>query len=106
MSFIQRRGSGHPRQTSRREDLHILRNTRIQPTASSDAIHSLVAPSQEPHRRRLAGRYFGSRCPLLVLTLSPPLTPPFGVVLRTRKLHCSVMKTAQFQRRIQIQSHQ
>ncbi|GFX94801.1 uncharacterized protein TNCV_2378741 [Trichonephila clavipes] len=37
-------GSGHPRQTSRREDLHIARNVRVQPTASSAAIQALVAP--------------------------------------------------------------
>ncbi|GFU24145.1 transposable element Tcb2 transposase [Trichonephila clavipes] len=32
MSFTRRPGSGCPRQTSRREDLHIVRNARLQPT--------------------------------------------------------------------------
>ncbi|GFX31676.1 transposable element Tcb2 transposase [Trichonephila clavipes] len=35
MSFTRRPGSGRPRQTSRREDRHILRNARVQPTTSS-----------------------------------------------------------------------
>ncbi|GFW96898.1 hypothetical protein TNCV_2160331 [Trichonephila clavipes] len=34
-----------PRQTSRREDRHIVRNARAQPTASSAAIQAQVAPS-------------------------------------------------------------
>ncbi|GFX48406.1 uncharacterized protein TNCV_4614021 [Trichonephila clavipes] len=38
MSFTRRPGSGRPRQTSRREDRHILRNARVQPTASPAAI--------------------------------------------------------------------
>ncbi|GFW43150.1 transposable element Tcb1 transposase [Trichonephila clavipes] len=40
MSFAQRPGSGHPRQNSRREDRHIVRNARVQPTASSAAIQA------------------------------------------------------------------
>ncbi|GFV38700.1 HTH_Tnp_Tc3_2 domain-containing protein [Trichonephila clavipes] len=39
-----RAGSGRPRQTSRREDRHIVRNTRVQPTASSAAIQTQVVP--------------------------------------------------------------
>ncbi|GFW38715.1 transposable element Tcb2 transposase [Trichonephila clavipes] len=35
MSFTQRPGLGRPRQTSRLEDRHIIRNARVQPTASS-----------------------------------------------------------------------
>ncbi|GFW41426.1 hypothetical protein TNCV_465171 [Trichonephila clavipes] len=38
-------GAGHPRQTSHREDRHIVRNARIQPTASTAAIQAHVAPS-------------------------------------------------------------
>ncbi|GFV07500.1 transposable element Tcb2 transposase [Trichonephila clavipes] len=45
MSFTQRPGSGRPRQTSRRGDRHIVRNARVQPTASSAAIQAKVALS-------------------------------------------------------------
>ncbi|GFU14942.1 transposable element Tcb2 transposase [Trichonephila clavipes] len=45
MSFTRRPGSGRPRQTSRREDRHIVRNARVQTTASSAAIQAQVAPS-------------------------------------------------------------
>ncbi|GFT53482.1 transposable element Tcb2 transposase [Trichonephila clavipes] len=44
-SFTRRPSSGRPRQTSRREDNHIVRNARVQPTASSAAIQAQVAPS-------------------------------------------------------------
>ncbi|GFU66748.1 transposable element Tcb2 transposase [Trichonephila clavipes] len=40
MSFTRRQGSGRPRQTSRREDHHIVRNARVQPTASWAAIQA------------------------------------------------------------------
>ncbi|GFV45400.1 hypothetical protein TNCV_5055941 [Trichonephila clavipes] len=40
MSFTRRPGSGLPRQTSRREDRHIVRNARLQPTASSAAFQA------------------------------------------------------------------
>ncbi|GFX80764.1 transposable element Tcb2 transposase [Trichonephila clavipes] len=40
MSFTRRLGSGRPRQTSHREDRHIVRNARVQPTASSAAIQA------------------------------------------------------------------
>ncbi|GFW69671.1 transposable element Tcb2 transposase [Trichonephila clavipes] len=46
--------SGRPRQTSHREDHHIVRNARVQPTASSAAIQAQ-----------------GSRHPLRVLHLTP-----------------------------------
>ncbi|GFV28576.1 transposable element Tcb2 transposase [Trichonephila clavipes] len=39
-SFTRRPGSGRPRQTSRREDHHIVRNARVQLTASSAAIQA------------------------------------------------------------------
>ncbi|GFV70202.1 HTH_Tnp_Tc3_2 domain-containing protein [Trichonephila clavipes] len=85
MSLIRRPGSRRPRQTSCREDHHIIRNTRIQPTALSTTIqaqvaHLIGAPvSSRTIRRRLAEEYLGSRSPLRVLTL----TPPFVVDPRT-----------------------
>ncbi|GFW17600.1 uncharacterized protein TNCV_2651581 [Trichonephila clavipes] len=45
MSFTRRPGSGRRRQTSRREDHHIVRNSRVQPTASSATIQAQLAPS-------------------------------------------------------------
>ncbi|GFW44718.1 transposable element Tcb2 transposase [Trichonephila clavipes] len=45
MSFTRRQGPGRPRQTSRLEDRHIVRNERVQPTASSAAIQAQVEPS-------------------------------------------------------------
>ncbi|GFU66039.1 transposable element Tcb2 transposase [Trichonephila clavipes] len=77
MSFTRIRGSGHPRQTSRREDRHIVRNARVQPTASSAAIQAQVASSlgspvsSRIIRRHLAEGHFGSWCPLCVLSLTP-----------------------------------
>ncbi|GFV44570.1 transposable element Tcb2 transposase [Trichonephila clavipes] len=38
MSFTRRPGPGSPRRTSRREDHHVVRNARVQPTASSAAV--------------------------------------------------------------------
>ncbi|GFU55933.1 HTH_Tnp_Tc3_2 domain-containing protein [Trichonephila clavipes] len=86
----RRPGSGHPRQTSRREDHHIVRNAHVLPTASSAAIQAQVVPSlgvpvsSRTMRKRLAEGHFRSRRPLRVL----PLTPPFGVVPCTKKLNC------------------
>ncbi|PRD24185.1 UNVERIFIED_CONTAM: hypothetical protein NCL1_44483 [Trichonephila clavipes] len=40
MSFTRRPGSGRPRQTIRREDHHIVRNARVQPTALSATIEA------------------------------------------------------------------
>ncbi|GFU46808.1 transposable element Tcb2 transposase [Trichonephila clavipes] len=77
MSFTGRPGSGRPRQTSCRLDQHIIRNVRVQPIASSTAIHAHVTPSLGAHvfsrtiRRRLAEGYLGSRRPLRVLPLTP-----------------------------------
>ncbi|GFU25146.1 transposable element Tcb2 transposase [Trichonephila clavipes] len=77
ISFTRRPGSGCPRQTIRREDRHIVRNTHVQPTASSAAIEAQVAPSLgapvsfRTIRRRLSARHLGSRCPLRVLPLTP-----------------------------------
>ncbi|GFS81253.1 transposable element Tcb2 transposase [Trichonephila clavipes] len=66
MSFTRRSGSGRPRQTSRREDHHIVRNARVQPSASSAAIQAQVAPSlgapvsSQTIRRRLAKGHLGN----------------------------------------------
>ncbi|GFT94681.1 transposable element Tcb2 transposase [Trichonephila clavipes] len=45
MTFKRRPDSGRLRQTSHREDHHIVRYARILPTASSVAIQAQVAPS-------------------------------------------------------------
>ncbi|PRD29792.1 UNVERIFIED_CONTAM: hypothetical protein NCL1_28342 [Trichonephila clavipes] len=78
MLFTQRSCLGHPRKTSRREDRHILRNARVQPTASSATIPAQVTPSlgapvsSRTIRRRLAeGHLASSWCPLRVLHLTP-----------------------------------
>ncbi|GFW08993.1 transposable element Tcb2 transposase [Trichonephila clavipes] len=77
MSFTWRPGSGRPRQTSRREVRHIVRNARVQPTALSAAIQTQVASSLGPPvssrtiRRRLIEGHSGSWCPLRVLLLTP-----------------------------------
>ncbi|GFW90451.1 HTH_Tnp_Tc3_2 domain-containing protein [Trichonephila clavipes] len=42
MSFTRRPCSGHPQQTSRRADSHIVSNVRLQLTASSSAIQAQV----------------------------------------------------------------
>ncbi|GFV96359.1 transposable element Tcb2 transposase [Trichonephila clavipes] len=63
--------------TSHREDLPIIRNAPVQPTASSSAIQTQVAPSlgapvsSRTIRRRLAEGYLGTRCPLHELPLTP-----------------------------------
>ncbi|GFX19479.1 transposable element Tcb2 transposase [Trichonephila clavipes] len=77
MSFTRRPGSGHPRRTSHPEDRHIVRNARVQPTASLAAIQAQAAPSlrvpvsSRTIRRRLAEGHLELRRPLRVLPLSP-----------------------------------
>ncbi|GFU61384.1 transposable element Tcb2 transposase [Trichonephila clavipes] len=77
MSFTRRPGSARLRQTIPREDRHIVRNARVQPTASSAAIQAQVEPSlgapvsSQTIRRRLAEGHLGSRCPLRVMPLTP-----------------------------------
>ncbi|GFV29359.1 HTH_Tnp_Tc3_2 domain-containing protein [Trichonephila clavipes] len=94
MSFTRTPGPGHPRQTSRQEDLHIGRNVRVQPTSSSAIIQAHVAPSLEAPvssrtiRRHLDEGDLGSLHPLRVI----PLTLPLGVVPRARKLDSSGME--------------
>ncbi|GFS90504.1 HTH_Tnp_Tc3_2 domain-containing protein [Trichonephila clavipes] len=76
MSFTRRPGSGCPRQTSRREDHHNVRNARVQPTASSVTLQAQVAPSLEAPvssrtiQRRLSEGHLGSRRPLRELLLT------------------------------------
>ncbi|GFX77712.1 transposable element Tcb2 transposase [Trichonephila clavipes] len=77
MSFTRKPGPGLPRQTSHREDGHIVRNARVQPTASFAAIQAQVAlslgvsVSSRKIRRRLAEGHLGSRSPLRLLPLRP-----------------------------------
>ncbi|PRD25954.1 UNVERIFIED_CONTAM: Transposable element Tcb2 transposase [Trichonephila clavipes] len=76
MSFTRRPGSGRPRQTSRREDRNIVRNTRVQPTASSAPIQAQIAcslgvtESSRTIRRRLAEGHLGWRRSLRALDKS------------------------------------
>ncbi|GFT30073.1 transposable element Tcb2 transposase [Trichonephila clavipes] len=76
MSFTRKLGSGCPRQISHREERHSVRNSHVQPTASSAANQAQVAPSSGAPvssgtiRRGLAERHLESRCPLLVLQLT------------------------------------
>ncbi|GFW59136.1 transposable element Tcb2 transposase [Trichonephila clavipes] len=77
MSSTRRSGSGSPRKTSRREDRHIVRNARVQPTALSAAVQGQVAPSLRAPvssriiQRHLAERHLGPWHPLRVLPLTP-----------------------------------
>ncbi|GFV15491.1 transposable element Tcb2 transposase [Trichonephila clavipes] len=77
MSFTRRSGSVRPRQTSCREDPHIVRNARVQPTSSSAAIQAHVAPSlgvpvsSQTIRRSLHEGHLESQGTLRVLSLTP-----------------------------------
>ncbi|GFV44181.1 transposable element Tcb2 transposase [Trichonephila clavipes] len=77
MSFTQRPGSGCPRQTSRREDHHLVRNSRVQPSASSAKIQDQVAPSlgipvsSRIIRRCQAEGHLETQCLLRVMPLTP-----------------------------------
>ncbi|GFX94991.1 transposable element Tcb2 transposase [Trichonephila clavipes] len=77
VSFTQRPGSVRPRKTSHREDHYIVRNPRVQPTASSAALQAQITSSlgvpesSRTIRRRLAERHLGSWRPLRVLPLTP-----------------------------------
>ncbi|GFX67116.1 HTH_Tnp_Tc3_2 domain-containing protein [Trichonephila clavipes] len=77
MYFTERPGTGRSRQTSRREDRHIVKNARVQQTTSSVAVQAQEAPSlgttvsSRTIRRRLAEGHLGSRRPLRVLPLTP-----------------------------------
>ncbi|GFV23675.1 HTH_Tnp_Tc3_2 domain-containing protein [Trichonephila clavipes] len=78
MSFTQRPGSGCPRQTSHREDHHVVKKACVQTTVSLAAIQAQVAPSlvapvssRTTRRRLLAKGHLGLRRPLRVLRLTP-----------------------------------
>ncbi|GFX03765.1 transposable element Tcb2 transposase [Trichonephila clavipes] len=77
MSFTRRPGSGRPRQTSRRKDRHIVRNARVQPSASSATIQAQVASSlgtpvsSRTIRMRLVDGHLGSWHPLDPLGVLP-----------------------------------
>ncbi|GFT96642.1 transposable element Tcb1 transposase [Trichonephila clavipes] len=89
MSFTQRPGSGCPQQTSR-EDRHIIRNVRIQPTSSSTAIQAQVAPSLDVPvssrtiRRPQAEGHLRLRCSLRVL---PSRRPPINTSVWSGAVH-------------------
>ncbi|GFX54893.1 transposable element Tcb2 transposase [Trichonephila clavipes] len=76
MSFTRRKGSGCPQKYSHREDSHIVRNARVQPTALCAAIQAQVAPSlgapmsSRTIRRGLAEVHSGLRLPLRALCLT------------------------------------
>ncbi|GFW00906.1 transposable element Tcb2 transposase [Trichonephila clavipes] len=95
MSFTGRPGAGSPRQISRQGDRHIVRNARVQPTASSAAIqvqvaHSLGTPvSFRTIRRCLAKGHLGSRANYTAVLDDHPSTHAFQVEPHTRKLDCS-----------------
>ncbi|GFW73812.1 transposable element Tcb2 transposase [Trichonephila clavipes] len=82
----------------RREDHHIVRNARMQPTASWTAIQTVVAPSlgspmsSRTIRRRLAEERLESRRPLRVLPLTPTHRRLSLEWCRVRKLDCSGME--------------
>ncbi|GFW09749.1 transposable element Tcb2 transposase [Trichonephila clavipes] len=77
MSFTRRPDSGCPRQIRLRKDRQIIRNARVQPTASSAAIQAQVAPSlgapvsSRTIRRRMTEGHLGSRRALRMLPLTP-----------------------------------
>ncbi|GFV45204.1 transposable element Tcb2 transposase [Trichonephila clavipes] len=76
MSFTPRQGSGCLLQTSRREARHIVRNARLQPTASPATIQAQAAPSlripvsSRTIRKHLAKGHLESWHPLRVLPLT------------------------------------
>ncbi|GFU70884.1 uncharacterized protein TNCV_2206011 [Trichonephila clavipes] len=95
MSFTRISGSGRPRQTSRRENRHIVRNARVQPTASSGPGRTVSSgPYVFSNHTKASGRMsFGIVVPITCVALDAhPSTPPFGVVPCTRKLDCSGME--------------
>ncbi|GFX07694.1 HTH_Tnp_Tc3_2 domain-containing protein [Trichonephila clavipes] len=69
--FTRRPSSGCSRPTSRREDRHIVRNARVQPTASLAAIQAQGHVSSQTLRRHLAEGHLGFRRQLRALLLTP-----------------------------------
>ncbi|GFW70925.1 transposable element Tcb2 transposase [Trichonephila clavipes] len=74
--ILEDKSRKRPRQTSRREQHNIVRNSGVQPTASSAAIQTQVEPSLvtpvsfRTLLKRLAG-HLGPRRSLLLLPLTP-----------------------------------
>ncbi|GFU98856.1 HTH_Tnp_Tc3_2 domain-containing protein [Trichonephila clavipes] len=95
-----------PRQTSRREDRHIIRQACVEPTASLAAVQTPAAPSLQvlvPSRsfaRRMAAGHLVSRCPLRVLPMTPTPVPPFGVLSCTTGLDCNGMEQGRLPQRL------
>ncbi|GFV93967.1 transposable element Tcb2 transposase [Trichonephila clavipes] len=82
MSFTRKPCPGRSRQISHGENRHIVRNARVQPTASH----------WPPFRHRIA-------TPIMCAALDSHLSmPPFGVVPRTRKLDCSGIEPGRLMR--------
>ncbi|GFW69589.1 transposable element Tcb2 transposase [Trichonephila clavipes] len=102
MSFTRRLGLGRSRQTSRREDRHIVRNASVQPTASSAAIQAQVAPSlgapvsSRTIRRRPVEGHLLSQRPLRVLALTPTYRRLRLELCRARRNDCSGMEPSRF----------
>ncbi|GFW30715.1 uncharacterized protein TNCV_4088351 [Trichonephila clavipes] len=90
-SFTRGPGSERPRQISRREDHHIIQHARVEPTASSAAVQTHVAPSQwafvSSHSSQECCSTSGIAVPITCVVLDAlPSTPPFEVVPRTMRL--------------------
>ncbi|GFV79079.1 transposable element Tcb2 transposase [Trichonephila clavipes] len=94
MSFTRRPGSGRPRQTSHRENRHIVIKARVQPNVSSTAIQAQVVPSLKAtaSSRTIWRLLAKGHLRQLSALDAQPSTPPFGVVPRTKKLDCSGME--------------
>ncbi|GFW98269.1 hypothetical protein TNCV_995601 [Trichonephila clavipes] len=75
-------------------DHHIVRNARAQPTASLAAIQAQVAPllaapvSTQPYKGAWLKDIWDRGVHYACCLEAHPSTPPFGVVLRKRKLYC------------------
>ncbi|GFX07611.1 hypothetical protein TNCV_4158811 [Trichonephila clavipes] len=77
------------------------RSWKIKTAVQTPVAPSLLAPaSSRTIARCLAKGYLVSRGPLRVLSMTPPLTPPFGVVSCTTRLTCNEMEPGRFQRQI------
>ncbi|GFS84436.1 transposable element Tcb2 transposase [Trichonephila clavipes] len=101
-SFTGRPCSGHPQQTSHRKDHHIIRNARVQPTASLAAVEtqatlSIWAPvSSQTIDCRTSGIVGPITCAANDTHL---LTPLFGLVSRMTRSDCNGMKPGRLQLR-------
>ncbi|GFW23728.1 hypothetical protein TNCV_2032711 [Trichonephila clavipes] len=106
-SFTQQLDSGSPRQTSRREDHHIIRHARVEPTASLAAVQTQTAPlhygplclSKPSQGARLKAS--GVSVPITrAADDTHPSTPPSGVVSHTTGLDSDGIEPGHLQRRI------